>query len=64
MLLTETSKAILFARRERRRMEAAGYRMVEVDWSMHRGARMDHKLVDVQIAYDGKSVWFKTEQML
>lgn len=62
MKLTDRSRAILAARRERKRMEADGYALAEVCWELHRGGKTDHRLDDVQIAaFDGKSVWYRVK---
>jgi hypothetical protein len=62
MKVTQTTRGILAARKERARMQAAGYRQAELDWSLVRGAYYEtqHRITDVVIAEDGKSVWFKT----
>jgi len=46
-------------RRERKKMEAAGYRMTEVDSRLHRSGLEHHRLEDVRISHDGKHVWYK-----
>lgn len=59
MIVTELTRKALKARRERRRMLAAGYRLHETDWEIHRGYRRDDVIIDVQISGDGKYVWTK-----
>lgn len=49
----------LASRRERRQLEAAGYRQHETDWEIHRGGRYDEVIVDAKISVCGKYVWTK-----
>jgi len=61
MIGTQFQKDVLAARRETRDMEKAGYERVGEGggmlWQLYRGFRTRHRIVDVKIALDGKSVW-------
>jgi hypothetical protein len=59
MLGTQWQKDVVRARRESRDMETAGYHRAEVDPRLHRGDLIRERLVDIRIAQDGKSVWYK-----
>lgn len=59
MIVNELTRKVLEVRRERRRMLAAGYRLHETDWEIHRGFRRDEVIIDVQISACGKYVWTK-----
>lgn len=54
-------KSALAIRREQRKMEALGYKQVEVEWKLHRGDWTKKNLEDVKIASDGCHVWIKVE---
>lgn len=59
MIVTKHTRRWLAIRRDRRRMEAAGYRLHEVDWEILRGGRQTEVIIDVKISADGKHVWTK-----
>lgn len=59
MKVTAHTIQALAARREERRMKAAGYRKHETDWEIHRGGRQKERIVDAQISQCGKYVWTK-----
>lgn len=61
MKVTDVTREVLNARRERRRLLAAGYEFQEGPWELHRGNRMNHRIVDVRISASGKDIWVKTE---
>ena len=59
MKMTDWTREVLAYRREKRRMEAAGYKYHELDWRMHRGGLMDHVIADVKIDSVGTGVWYR-----
>jgi hypothetical protein len=59
MLVTDFTRKCLAFRREKRRLEAAGYRQHETDWEIHRGFLWDHVIVDAKVSVDGKYVYTK-----
>lgn len=63
MKVTSMTTMALQARREERRMIAAGYERVGETggklWELHRGARWQAVITDVMVAADGKSLWVK-----
>lgn len=59
MIVTERTKRALAIRREARELGALGYRRHETDWELHRGAKMDQRILDARISVDGKYVWTK-----
>lgn len=59
MKVTDWTRRLLGARREKRDMEAAGYRLHETDWEIVRGPRIGDRIVDVKISHNGTAVWTK-----
>jgi hypothetical protein len=57
--VTDFTRNALAVRRERRRLEAVGYRQHETDWEIHRGFLCDHVIVDAKVSVDGKYVYTK-----
>ena len=57
MKVTDFTRKALTIRRERRRLEALGYRRHETDWELLRGGRRDEVILDAQISADGKHVY-------
>ncbi|WP_341909613.1 hypothetical protein [Ferrovibrio terrae] len=60
MKVTARTRSILAARREQRAMRRAGYFSIEADWEMHRGAKSNHVILDVQISADRRHLWVRT----
>jgi hypothetical protein len=65
MRVTQATRNLLAIRRQRRRLFAAGYEEITERggnlWELHRGGRQDHRIVDVQIGVDGRSLFAKVE---
>jgi hypothetical protein len=64
MKLTATTKRILGVRRFRRNMEAVGYEDISEGgklWELDRGSRIGHKIVDVKIGPDGRTLFAKVQ---
>ena len=63
MIVTDTTRRILYARRETRRLLAAGYEHVGESggrlWELYRGDRVGQRITDVVIAPDGISLFVK-----
>lgn len=59
MRVTSSTRRVLAARRQRRDLEAAGYRMHETDWEIHRGAEFGKRIVDAVVSVDGLYVYTK-----
>lgn len=63
MRVSELTKSALACRRETRDLKAAGWEPVGENggnlWELHRGWRYNHRIVDVKISVDGKSLWVK-----
>jgi hypothetical protein len=59
MKVTDQTRELLAFKRQERKLLAAGYRMHETDWEIHRGMRYNERIVDVQISTDGKFVYTK-----
>lgn len=59
MITTDSQRRTLAFRREKRRMEAAGYRLHETDWEIHRGGRWREVILDAKVSVDRKCVWTK-----
>jgi len=57
MKVTSFTRRSLRFRRQKRDLEAKGYRQHETDWEINRGGRMDERIVDVVIAEGGRSVF-------
>lgn len=57
MKVTEFTRSSLRVRRQKRKLEALGYRQHETDWEIHRGFRRDERIVDVQISECGMYVF-------
>jgi hypothetical protein len=61
MINTIWQKEVLAHRRESRDMQKAGYELVGEGggllWQLYRGWRTRHRIVDVKIARDGRSLW-------
>lgn len=66
MKLTDLTRSILTARRQRSHLESHGYEEIGERggrlWELHRGCRMDHRIVDVVVAADGKTLFAKIEK--
>lgn len=65
MLVTAVTRDRLAVRRFRRNMKQQGYRPVDefgcdVIWEMSRGSITKHKIKDVVVDIEGKSLWVKT----
>lgn len=61
MIVTEFTRRALAFRRERRDLEAAGWRISEADqWEIHRGWRYGEVIAEVKISVCGKYVYTKT----
>lgn len=65
MIVTEVTRNRLAVRRFHRDMKKQGYRPVDefgcaVIWEMSRGSITNHKIKDVVIDIEGKSLWVKT----
>lgn len=52
-------KRCLAFRRERKCLEAQGYRMHETDWEIHRGCRYNEVILDAKVSVCGKYVYTK-----
>ena len=62
MRVTEFTRDVLRHRREVRRLERLGYRKAaEPFWELNRGVLCDHRITEVAIGPDGKSLWCKIE---
>ena len=63
MKLTEATKQILAARRQRRDLLAVGFEELGEGggriWELHRGARVGQRIRQVEIALGGKSVYVR-----
>lgn len=57
MLDTPFQKMVRAYRREKKTLEALGYRQHETDWEIHRGGRERERIVDVKIGVDGKHIY-------
>lgn len=58
MRVTAYTQRLLRFRREERRMRAGGYEYLE-PWSLDRGAQMGGRIVDVQIAANGRRIYYR-----
>ena len=65
MKVTEFTRAALACRREARDMVKQGWERIDENggklWQLHRGYRVTHRIADVRIAADGKTLWVKTD---
>jgi hypothetical protein len=62
MKVTSTTRHILAIRRERRMMERAGYRHIDLTEGIRpRGVEYDHKVTDIRLSRDGKSIYFSLQ---
>lgn len=59
MKFNSRTRSVLAFRRQKRDLEAAGYRRHETDWEIIRGGRYDEVIVDVKISTCGKYVYTK-----
>jgi hypothetical protein len=61
MLVTKFTRDTLAFRRERKRLEAQGYRKHETDWEIHRGigSVRGHVIVDAKVSICGMYVYTK-----
>lgn len=59
MKVTKVTRQALAVRRERRKMEKAGYRRAETDWEIIRGGRNSEVIVDAIVSVCGKYVYTK-----
>ena len=59
MKVTDRTRDVLAFRRQRRDLEAKGYRMHETDWEIHRGGASLHgeRIVDAIVSVDGMYVY-------
>lgn len=57
MKVTDDTRRALEIRRERRQLEALGYRMHETDWEIMRGGRTREVILDAKIDPAGRHVW-------
>lgn len=66
MKVTDFTRRALACRREKRDYEKRGWERVGENggklWELHRGYRYNHKIVDVAISVDGRSLWVKIEK--
>jgi hypothetical protein len=64
MKFTALTREILAIRRDRRDMTKAGWEHVGERggrlWELYRGGRTRHRITDVRVARDGRSLWIKT----
>lgn len=64
MKVTSLTTAALECRREDRDLPKDGWERVSEGggllWELHRGRRWNHRITDVRVAVDGKSLWIKT----
>jgi hypothetical protein len=64
MKVTETTRRILAYRREQARLLGDGYEAISENghplWQLHRGARTHHRITDVVIGVDGRTLYMKT----
>lgn len=58
-MVTTFTRRALSVRREKKRLEAAGYRRHETDWEIHRGASFGKVITDAVISADGLYVYTK-----
>jgi hypothetical protein len=59
MRVTEFTHQALAFRRQKKQLEAQGYRMHETDWEIQRGGRQREVILDAVISTDGKYVYTK-----
>lgn len=59
MKVSDFTRRALAIRRERRRLEAEGFRRHETDWEIHRGDRRGEVIVEVRISTCGLYVYTK-----
>jgi len=59
MKITKRAKETVLYKRHATKMRQDGYLSVEPDWRILRGGMTDHKISDVQIDLDGKTIWYK-----
>lgn len=59
MKLTAHTRRILAARRQARRLKAAGYEVCEPRWEIISGGRHREVILDVVISTDGKRIFTK-----
>ena len=59
MKVTDLTRRALKIRRERRDLEARGYRRHETDWEIHRGAAYRQVIIDAKVSCCGKYVYTK-----
>ena len=59
MKVSKLTKRLLRVAREKRDLEAQGYRRHETDWEIHRGHRIGDAIVDAKISADGLYVYTK-----
>lgn len=57
MIVTNYTRQALMLRRERRDLEAKGYRRHETDWEIDRGGLTDHVIAEAHISSCGKYVY-------
>ena len=57
MIVTDFTRKALRTRREKRDLEAQGYRRHETDWEIHRGGRQAERITDVKISACGGFVY-------
>lgn len=57
MKVNKFTKRVLQYRRETKKMNAAGFVLVEPDWEIMRGSRQDEVVLDVKICCDRKHIW-------
>lgn len=64
MLVNEFTRNALAYRKEEREMKRNGFERVGEGggklWELQRGGRYNHRITDVRISVDGKSLWIKT----
>jgi hypothetical protein len=64
MKLTDRTRDLLRCRRARRQLAELGYEEVGERggklWELHRGFRQDHKIIDVVVAPEGRTIFIKT----
>lgn len=64
MLATASQKEAIAIRRELRDLPKEGWEQVGEGggklWELYRGGRWRHRITDVRISVDGRSLWIKT----
>lgn len=67
MLITSITRSALQYRRFKRDMERAGYEEIGEHggplWELYRGPRIHHRITDVKVAPNGKSLFVKIEPL-